>query len=239
MKNTSRTELCAIWETFVRDPSNQPAAKKAQQWRSELLVHLKDCGICAEIKLTRSRDAALLAKFIGLERTLTPAEKERLNQMRAAARREEDFAIAHAQDLVDELRLRLGNPMTLSPYITPLALFQCIRAIEMIVRRIILHQARTAGGENRERELTYLARDGTIHLPDRKITQETLIAELALAADLPQDSAAKLLTWIWQAAYLDPNLFHGFTCEQDGELVRMVQLSLERGSERRSRSRGQ
>jgi hypothetical protein len=218
MANTARTELCSIWEEFAKNPSNQHAAKKAQQWRPQLLNHLEDCEICAAIKFTHSRHTTQLTKYLGLQRTLTAEEWGRLENMRLMAEQDEKHAVEFAQQLVAKLLPDFVNPFELyTPYATPLALFQCIRAIEVIVRRII-RQFGTASGESPESIRVKITRDGTIHLPDGDIiTQQTLIVELALAGEVPHETAAKLLGWITGVgASHGPDIFRGFGYKQEG-----------------------
>jgi hypothetical protein len=219
MSNTPLTELCSIWQAFVRRPENPRAAEIAGQRREELLAHIYDCDTCSRVRISGARNRTLIAEFIGLDRVLTTDELKQIGQMRRAAHDDEKKAAQKIDDVLKPPSKLLASLPPTDPKITSLMLYQAIQAVTMLAARTV---RRPASGEPPSDAPIYFIRDGTLSFPGGSIPSATVIKEIALLSALPLDSAGRLIKWIWSEAGSHSDLFEGFRSEQYEDRVLMI-----------------
>ena len=231
MSNIKSPELCSIWKDFARNPANPRAAKIAQQRREDLLGHIYDCDTCSQVRISAAHNQTLIAEFIGLDRTLTSKEIQQIDEMRAAASRDEENAVHGINDLVRPRFRLLENLLTPDTEVTPLVLFQAIQAVTMLAARTAWQLDPVAAG-------IFFLRDGTLSFSNGVVSGATVIKEIALIATVTTELARKLLDWIWRTARWRPDLFKGFRCEPYEPFESRVLLMVSTQAAARSKNKG-
>jgi hypothetical protein len=206
-------DFCALWASFVADPTNPSLIEEMRKCYVSLLEHVEECDRCAEASASAD-PITLYDQLAAFDETPGAVDDTTVDTMLEAVAKDRE-AIEHAVTdvLLPSLPPQIASLATLGNDVSPRTLFLALDSVRMMLKRRLRSRVAAAVKTLAMRSDGTLVLNGEVFLPS-----EVLVAEVRQYAGLSVTSARNVLEWIPKAARSQPHVLPGVDAESEGRL---------------------